>query len=653
MNSQTYQTTSEAYHQFRTVALPEAMSVLRPPPKLTVAEWADAKRRLSPESSAEPGQWHTDRAEYQRGMMEAGSDPRVESIAIKTSARVGKTETLNNILGYYIDQDPAPIMMVQPTVDDGQKWSKDQFAPMVRDCPVLAAKVAPDKVRNSSSTILHKSFVGGYLTVVGSNAPTGLRRSTIRILLMDEIDAYPPSAGVEGDPIALARKRTVTFWNRKIIMTSTPTIEGLSRIDIAFSESDQRYFFVPCPNCNHFQILIFGPSSQLANRATGLLKFDEAAASWAFYECENCRQPIEERSKLKIVRAGKWIPTYPERIRTAGFAINELYSPFSSWIQIARDFLEAKQRREMLKVFINTSLGETFRETESYQYSGETLLSRREMYEKVPPGVIFLTAGVDVQDDRLEAYVEGWGIGEENWTIDHYTAYGSPARPETWRLLDDFLGKSYEHENGYIAKPGRLGGLIAVGIDTGGHFTRDVYAYVSRRKGSRVFAIKGLGGFGKPFLKVSKSKKVAVQLVLVGTDAGKQLIMDRLQIDKPGPGYLHFNMKNDESYFDQLTSERKTVKRIKGYPSIVWELIAGRRNEALDAKVYSLAAFTLLGANMEKLAKRFAEKMEAYLKTKETTPAEQPTPDDEKTNKPRRPIVRPKLRRPGFVNRWR
>jgi len=276
--------------------------LLAPPPKLLVSQWADAMRILSRESSAEPGKWRTERAEYQRGMMDTVNDPAVETITIMSSARIGKTEILNNIIGYFIDQDPCPILMVQPTLDSAQHWSKDQFAPMVRDTPCIENKVAESKTRDESNTILHKSFPGGLIYITGANSPIGLRRSTIRVLLLDEVDAYPPSAGVEGDPVKLAKKRTVTFWNRKIIQTSTPTIKGISRIEAAWEESDQRLFHVPCTACGMFIVLHWGQ-----------LKFDKSDLSQVYYECEHCHAHLLEKDKFTMIREGRWIPTLPER----------------------------------------------------------------------------------------------------------------------------------------------------------------------------------------------------------------------------------------------------------------------------------------------------------------------------------------------------
>ncbi len=587
-------------------------------------------------------------------MMDAPLDPTIEETTYKTSSRVGKTECLNNIIGYHIDVDPCPIMMVQPNIDDGQKWSIDQFSTMVRDTPALVGKVVDRKSRDKNATILHKTFLGGYLTIVGANAPSGLARSAIRLLLLDEVDRYPASAGVEGDPVKLAEKRTITFWNRKIIRTSTPTVEGVSRIDKSWEASDQRFYFVPCPICKHDQILIFGPRSKYAHMSKGMLKYDEKNLSWIYYECGNCKKPIKETYKLSMIRSGFWQQTKPQVRGHAGFHINELYSPFSSWDRIVKDWLESNKYRDTLKVFINTTLGESFSERESYQFDVKGLKDRREKYDKIPahagiagddalrPGPIILTCGVDVQNDRLEAFVYGWGLKEESWFIEHRIIHGSPAKEITWDALDDFLFKTiWEHEDGFKAKYGEVGGLIAVGIDTGGHHTKTVYEYIKRRKGMRVFALKGMGGFGKEFLKMSRSRKVAVPLVIMGADAGKQLIYERLGLDKPGPGYIHFNFRCDDDYFSQLTAETPSVQRPRGYPTIVWNLPSGRRNEALDGTNYALAAYTIIRPDMESLAETLKEKKEKY-KPQQGPPQE-----------PERQQQLPMRRRKSWLDRWK
>jgi phage terminase large subunit GpA-like protein len=319
-----------------------------------------------------------------------------------------------------------------------------------------------------------------------------------------------------------------------------------------------------------------------------------------------------------MIREGEWKARHPERVKHQGFHINELYSPWSSWTEIAESFVKKKYRVETLRTWINTVAGETFDESGMTTLTGNRLLDARERYTKIPEGVIFLTAAVDVQDDRLECYIEGWGLEEENWLIDHYVAEGSPAKKSTWLLMETFLlEKRWEHENGFTAGYGQIGGLMGVGVDTGGHATKEAYAFVKRHNKKRFFALKGKGGPGIPIVYESKSKKLPVRLTIVGVDDAKQRIYDRLQQEKKGPGYQHFNHRVDKDYFDQLLSEHKVIRTVGGLKVQRWELIdPKRRNEALDCKVYNMAVYHKLNIDVESFSRILRERMEQAGKIK-------------------------------------
>jgi phage terminase large subunit GpA-like protein len=325
-----------------------ALSLLKPPPTLTVSQWADAHRVLSPEASSEPGRWSTARAEYQRGIMDAMSDPDVETVVVMKSAQVGWTEIVNNVVGFHIHQDPAPILVVQPTVEMAETWSKDRLAPMLRDSPVLREKVANPRARDSGNTLLHKGFAGGHLTMAGANSPAGLASRPIRLVLFDEVDRFGASAGAEGDPITLGRKRTTTFWNRKILMGSTPTTSGVSRIERAFLSSDRRRYHVPCPHCGHEQVLRWPR-----------VKWPEGRPAEALYHCEDCGAGWSDAQRWRAVKMGRWIAE-GEFNGVAGFHINELASTWRKLAETVKDFLDAKDEPEMLKAWVNTALGETW-----------------------------------------------------------------------------------------------------------------------------------------------------------------------------------------------------------------------------------------------------------------------------------------------------
>lgn len=568
-----------------------AFKVWQSPPKLTISGWADEKRYLSPEASAEPGKYKTDRAEYQRGIMDAFSDPATFKVVVMSSAQVGKTEILNNIVGYYIDQDPSTILNLQPTLEMAQTWSKDRLAPMVRDNPCLIDKVTESKAKDGKNTILHKLFPGGHITIVGANSPAGLASRPIRIVLCDEVDRYPASAGTEGDPVNLAIKRTTTYWNKKIGLFSTPTLKGISRIEKAFEESDQRFYYVPCPHCGKYQRLKWAQ-----------VKYENNEATTAFYECEHCNAHLSDTDRVRAIKLGYWKAEKPFK-GVAGFHLNEFYSPWRKLSDIVQDFLDAKGDPEKLKTWVNTCLGETWEEQgESVDASG--LEQRTENYITIPKGGLVLTMGVDTQDDRLECEITAWGKGEESWLVDYVKIYGDPDQAEVWEQLDDLLAKDYLHESG-----ARLN-ISTTCIDSGGHKTQAVYDYGRKHYNQRVYVIKGVGGENIPIvgaqskIKYGKANRKTVRLFPVGVDQAKSTIYGRLKITEFGNGYMHFRRDIcDRAYFDSLTAEKLITKFTKGFPKREWVKIRPR-NEALDTRVYSYAALKILNPNFERIGER-------------------------------------------------
>lgn len=560
-----------------------ARKAFLPPPRLTVSQWADQHRRLSPEHAAEPGQWSTDRAPYQREIMDCITDPDVEGVVLMTSAQVGKTAVLENVIGYFVSQDPSPILMLQPTLEMGQTFSKDRLAPMLRDTPILQGLVKDPRARDSGNTMLHKTFPGGHITITGANSPASLASRPIRIVLCDEVDRYPSSAGSEGDPVHLARKRTSTFWNRKLILTSTPTIKGLSRIEHAFEQSDQRRYHVPCPHCGEFQALKWAG-----------VKWDEDKPETARYYCEHCGAGIDEADKPKMLLAGQWVAEAPFA-GVAGFHINELYSPWRKWAEVAADFLEAKHGgTEMLKAWVNTSLGETWTEQgDGIEASG--LLARLEDYGREDVPILATTMGCDIQKDRIEVSFVGWGKGEEAWLLDHVILPGDTARPDVWQDLADLAAE---------LKP------TAMAVDSG-YNSDQVYAFCARRRFA--FAIKGASGFERPLIedarrraqRLRRAGRRGVRVEPIGVDSGKVLIYSRLRQAEPGQGYVHFPDDHafDDEYFAQLTAEKLVVKYRFGRPSQEWVQLRPR-NEALDCLVYALAALRLANLNLDALAER-------------------------------------------------
>lgn len=572
-----------------------ALQRLKPPPKLTVSEWADEYRYLSPESSAEPGKWRTDRAEYQRGIMDAFSDPRVHTIVVMSSAQVGKTSIIENIIGYFIHQDPSPILVLQPTLEMAQTFSKDRLAKMLRDTPVLRDKVKDPRSRDSGNTTLHKQFPGGHVTIVGANSPAGLASRPIRVVLADEVDRYPESAGTEGDPVTLAFKRTATFWNRKHAMMSTPTIKGASRIELAFEQSDKRFFLVPCPHCGEFQRLKWAQ-----------VKWTDNNPNTARYCCEHCGALWDDVERHRAVRKGRWEATAPFN-GIAGFHLSELYSPWRKLSETVRDFLAAKDDYEMLKSWVNTALGETF-EVQGEGADSHELIARLEDYKGVPDGVHILTAGVDVQDDRIEIEVVGWGASDESWSIAYHRVYGSPDDPATWDEVAHLLSADYDGHR-----------IMAACIDSGGHFTQQVYRFCKDHQDRRWWPVKGANTTTAPPIgRPSMNNRLRVPLFTIGVSAIKETIYFRLKREEPGPGYMHFSKHvNDEEYFRQLTAEQLITKWRRGVPERRW-VKTRERNEALDCRVYAYAA--LLIANPRAVSPR-VEKAQPQKRQRDRKPS--------------------------------
>lgn len=560
---------------------------LKPPPRLNVSDWADTYRQLSSESSAEAGKWSTSRAEYQRGMMNAVSDPDIENVVLMTAAQIGKTELINNVVGYHIHQDPAPMLVVQPTLEMAQTWSKDRLAPAIRDTPALSDKIKNPRSRDSGNTTLHKVFSGGHVTACGANSPSSLASRPCRIILCDEVDRYPISAGTEGDPVGLAKRRSATFWNRKIILVSTPTEKGASRIEQAYEESDKRKYFVPCPDCGEHQVLVWSN-----------VRWEKDQPKTAEYTCEHCGSLWPDVKRFRAIRQGEWRATAEGDGKTAGFHLSGLYSPWTPMEDTVRDFLAAKRDPMRLKTWVNTFLGETWEE-QGDQIDEYDLIERREDWgPDLPEEVLMLTAGIDVQDDRLEYEIVGWGRGEESWSIRYETLYGDPSTAELWMRLDTALGEIYNHpSHGEMV-------LRSACIDTGGHYTQQVYNYARQRAGRRVFAIKGVGGEGKPIVgRPTKNNIGKINLFPVGTDTAKELVYSRLKMQTPGEGYCHFPEGRNEEFFRMLTAEKKMTKYFKGRPRREWVKIRSR-NEALDCRVYATAALAILNLNLETVYKR-------------------------------------------------
>ena len=553
---------------------------------MTLSEWADNYAYLSAESSAEGGRWHT--LPYQKGIMDAITDPKIEQITVMKSARVGYSKILNHVAAFHIHQDPCPIMIVQPTIEDAQGYSKEEIAPMLRDTPCLRGVVSEAKSKDGANTILQKQFPGGSLSLVGANSPRGFRRVSRRVVLFDEIDGYPPSAGTEGDQIKLGIRRTEYYWNRKIVAGSTPTVKDFSRVERMFLQGNQMRYFVPCPECGHMQYLKW-PN----------IKWRDDDPSTASYACEGCGVWIPHTKKRWMVERGEWRPTAPGNGRHVSFHIWAAYSysPNASWPTLVEEFLDSKNDAEQLKTFVNVVLGETWEDEYASKVGADALSERaaKEEYKKgnVPSEALLLTIGCDCQDDRLSLSVWGWGREEEGWLIDRIKLYGDPSRKEVWKQLDEVIQAPYPGDGDRNMKP------MVVAIDSGGHHTAEVYQYARERQNLGVIAIKGMAQKNKP--PIGKASKVdlnaqgktlkrGAQVFPVGSDTVKSLLFGRLKHNDPGPGYLHFYPTVESDYFEELTAEKQIMRFRNGFPERVWTKKSSARNEALDELVYAYAA---------------------------------------------------------------
>lgn len=577
--------------------------MFRPPRSQTVSEWADENRVLVSESSSEPGPWRTDRAPYQREIMDAFTQPGIHEIAIMASAQVGKSEIELNMMGRAIDIDPGPILYVQPTDGVAEDYSKRRIAPMINACPTLRDKVNKAKSRDSSNTITMKTFPGGSLSIIGANSPSDLASKPVRYIFLDEIDRFPPSAGTEGDPIELAERRTETYrHNRKIVKTSTPTIKGKSKIEKAYMNGTQEEWHTQCPHCQNYSYIRFDDvrfDKEAFRDENGETGYIVSGARW---RCPICQRETPEHEVKRC--PAKWIVKNPKAIGNGirSFRLNAFMSPWSDWKAIALAFLKAKDDPELLKVFHNTMLGESW---EMRDRSGvpEALHARREHYNaEIPTGVLVLTMGIDTQDNRLEYEVVGWDRNEESWGISRGVIPGRADSPGVWEEVDALLDREWKLKNGMVMR------VLATFMDSGGHFTQDVYRECARRASRRIWPIKGEGGEGKAYVRQMKSGtgyRGAVGF-LIGVDNGKEAILYASGLTEPGPRYMHFPIDYqrgyDLDYFRGLISEKQVIHRRNGQNVIVWEKTY-ERNEPLDCRNYARAAYRFFHWNFDKVEK--------------------------------------------------
>lgn len=589
----------DAYKIFKSAFL----EAIEPPPIITVSEWSDQNRMLPSKTSSEPGKWRTERTPYLRQIMDELSHmSNTKEVVFMKGAQVGGTEAGNNWLGYIIDYMPATVMVVWPALPDVKKNSKLRIDPLIEHTICLQSKISSQKNKDKKNTAMFKDFDGGALILTGANSASGLRSVPAKFLFLDEIDGYPDDVEGEGDPVALVQARARTFPRRKIFKVSTPTIKGKSKIEKEFKKSDQRYYHVPCPHCSELQKLNF------KHLEYNTIPADEGeVVTYAAYFCEHCGEEIQEQHKTWMMdpeNGAQWIKENPES-SVAGFHLSALYSPLGwfSWKEIAQDWVDAQGNFELLMAFHNTVLGETY-EDHGDKPEHDRLYSQRETYDigTIPKGPLFLTMAVDVQKDRLEAEVIGWGRHKERWSIDHKVIPGNVQDNETWDDLEQYMGTRFPHVDGYEMS------IRMVGIDSG-YETQRVYNFCRKFNPRSVIALKGDMSLpqlvGSPrAVDVKDNGKInrrGLKLWKVGTNLIKSEIYGDLKkqppvdlLEKHPPGFVHFPQYEME-YFLQLTAEERTIQKDKkGFTKIIWEK-KRERNEILDLHVYNRALASIIG----------------------------------------------------------
>jgi phage terminase large subunit GpA-like protein len=577
--------------------LAKVTSLYAPPSELTVSEFAD--RDLIVTSGPLAGtRWRTAFTPYLRGVLDAFHEPGVEIVVVQASSQVGKTAAAVIMVAYHMVHDPSPILVVEPTVDPmATDFSRNRLRPMIEASPALRERVGQRRAKDSSNTTLAITFRGGDVAIGGANSAASLAARSRRVLVLDEVDRYPLELPGEGSTIALAMKRTAAYRHRRrILMVSSPTLRG-GTIDTWFQRGDQRRFSVPCPACGDRHPL------QWAN-----VRWVDNDPTTARIYCPSCDHAMDDAERLAAVAQGAWEAARPDRPDRSivSFHVWEAYSPFSSLTEIVAAFLRAKAvwktgDRSELHTWQNTTLGEPVEPDAGEGVEPHGLLLRREAYDPavhIPRGICAITLGVDIQDDRLEALVVGWGPGEESWLLDRVTIPGDTSRPEPWKELDALLDVEFRHQLGPRLR------ILASCLDSAGHRTSEVYEYCHRQAARRVYATIGRAG-GHPLVSSPAPRRWGrgerqVPLYTVGVDAAKAIVMSRLALSEKGPGYMHIPATDwaDEELALQLTSERLVTVYTRGIRKVEWKKIR-MRNEALDCLVLAYAALRLLNPKLD------------------------------------------------------
>ena len=599
-----YKTEQEAINDLNRV-IKGAFTLLKPPEKLHVDEWADKYRWISSESASEAGPWRTSRTPYSKEIMRAFTDPRVRIITVVAPSQVGKSEIELNCLGYIIDNAPGSTMYVHPDLSVAREFSRHRIEPMLNDCKRLREKMQTKKKSSSSNTILQKSFPGGMLKIIGTESAKALASTPVRYLIGDERDRWAFDAAGEGDSWELAEARQTTFYNSKALEVSSPTVKGKSPIVKSFMQGTQAYWCHKCPECGEYHFILFEHIRyETEVKEIGGEKIYKAKVLG--FACPNCGVITPE--KIMKRQPQKWIMNNAEAYESGhvSFWISPFAHPWRQWRTITDKFLKVKDDPLKLRTFVNTVLGQPF-EDRGEIADEDTLLARREDYgAELPEGVLALTCGVDTQDNRLEYEVIGHGYFGETWGIEKGYIMGVPDTPEVWARLDDVIEHVYKFKDGKGLK------ILMTCVDSGGHYTQEVYEYCRTRFEKHVVAIKGKGGdiqyINLPRKAIIRgNKKKWTWLYTLGVDAGKSTIMGNLKVQTAGPKFCHFPLKDNYNmaYFNGLLSEKLVCKKTTSGFKWYWERIPGHaHNEALDCRNYAMAAFKIINPDLSAIERR-------------------------------------------------
>lgn len=618
------------------------------PKRLNVAEWADERRMLARGTSAEPGKYRSSRLPYQKEPMESFTDPTVSETILLMARQLGKTTLLENLCGWGIDIEPSNIFVIYPTAAKSKDFSQKKLTPAIRETRELRDKIRPSRSRDSGNTIYSKLFPGGSITMVGANSAAALRQLSCRIVIQDEIDAFKPNQ--EGDPVPQADATASNFHDAIFVKSSTPTQEpqddgngGVfgSRIQILFNDSDQRYWNVACPRCAHWQILRWEQIRWTWKNEDGT---ERSEPEKACYVCEGCNSELSDFERVRMIMAGKWVAKNPG-CRRRGYHLSGIYRvmgkkrAYKSYMhEFVENYLKAK-REGTLDVWYNTFLAQCVK-LDFKKLDVHPLFARREGYSTLPEKVLVLTGSVDVQADRLEVLIKGWGLGFESWGIRKFILNGDPHEPAVWKLLDSEIARQFDHPLlGKLSVPIWL-------IDTGGQsndqgFADPVYRFVRPRQpyefGPGVYASKGSSKLDAPLVANRRPKK-GICLKMIGTSLGKLTLHARLRLKEPGVRFCHYPIGHgfDEEYFAQLAAEIPKQVRKKGFLYTEWHKVR-TRNEALDLEVLQLAAVEILNPDLPAIAARIKPKEKAE---------NQPEP-----SQPLKRVFR--LARPQFRRKWK